>query len=199
MSHTWSVRLFFRIWLNAVINFGCLLSMGCQDKQEISVGSDLLEKIPDQEGFDSVLSFTSKGVLEYEVYYSRMLRYANKKEIHFLDGVVLYLYEKGRFQSEIKAASGVLDERRDEMSFSGNVHVFSVNGMKLNTEKLLWKSALDTVTSDTFVTIITVAQDTIHGVGFGSGSAFQNWLIEKPNGVTQKRIKLEMSNSRKEK
>jgi LPS export ABC transporter protein LptC len=119
-----------------------------------------------------------------------MERFSDRKLIKFWEGVDIDFYEDGLHSSHIVASWGELKERTNNIDLMGNVIVHAVNGISLYTQELKWDEARGKVTSDSFVTVITVEGDTIHGTGFESGKSFQNWLIKKPYGVTQKTLNL---------
>lgn len=177
----------------------CFVLQGCKSQGEFSSETEAGEEFADQEGFDSVLRKSTDGLLSYEIFYGHIVRYSNKRQAVFDDGVELHLYEKGSHRSQILAEQGILDETSENLELRGKVQVYSDNGVKLAAERLLWDSSADSVTSDTFVTIITVARDTIYGLGFGSGKSFNNWVIEKPFGTSQKKLELGISKKREEK
>ncbi len=182
-----------------VFMFATFFIQGCERAEEFAANTVEVDEVAEQDGFDATLTTTHKGKLFSVIKYGRMSRYAGKKHVRFFDGIELELYDDGVFGSEIFAESAFLDEKKDTIELDGNVRVYSHNGINLRTERLLWNTAQDTVTSDTFVTVITIERDTLYGMGFGSGKSFQNWVIQQPYGVTQKRLNINVLDADKNK
>ncbi|MFQ5648325.1 MAG: LPS export ABC transporter periplasmic protein LptC [bacterium] len=172
------------------ICFFALMVGGCRSDQDFTSNNDDLAEAPDQEGFDAMLTTTSKGQLRWQIRYKRMERYSSQKQSRFFDGVTIDFYENGEHSSRVKMREATLNERTNEIEFKGNVRIKSDHGISLFTEKLLWSDSRGKATSDDFVTVVTAESDTIHGTGFESERSFKNWVIKKPYGVTQKKLNL---------
>lgn len=174
-----------------------LLGGACQRQEGFSPNKSRSDDFVDQESFDGVVISSTRGMVVSVTRYGRMERRSRQRLVRFFDGVDLNLFDDGAHTSHIVADSATLKEKYNEIKFGGNVRAYSDNGISLRTPRLFWNADRDTVTSDTFVTVITVTRDTLYGVGFGSNKAFQNWVIRQPSGVTDNRLNLDVGDGKK--
>lgn len=162
----------------------------CSNEQDMASNSEASENVPEQEGWNATLTMSNHGELTSQIQYVRMLRFSNKKETRFSDGVTFSFYEDGAKISQIETKEAVLDERTNDIQFMGDVRVTTDDGLSVFTDTLFWQHGSERITSEAFVTVVTADSDTINGTGFESGKSFRNWVIRKPYGVTQKRLNI---------
>jgi len=181
-----------------LIFLAALPGSACQRQEGFSPNKAKSDGFVDQESFEGVVISSTRGKVASVTRYGRMERHSRQRLVRFFDGVDLNLFDDGVHTSHIVADSATLKEKYNEIEFGGNVRAYSDNGISLRTSRLLWNADRDTVTSDTFVTVITVARDTLYGLGFGSSKEFQNWVIRQPSGVTDQRLNLDVVDEKKE-
>lgn len=154
-------------------------------------------KYPAQEGWASTLIATKNGQTAAIIKYGHMMRYEEEKTVYFDEGVeVDFFNERGEHTSKLTSRKGRLEELTTNVEALENVVVVSDSGITLSTEKLWWDNALEKVKSDQFVTITTVENDVLHGVGFESDQTLSNWMILEPRGKTDKKIDLNFDHSK---
>ena len=123
-----------------------------------------------------------------------MKRYNKKKVAYFDEGIVVDFFdENGQHTSKLTSNKGKLDENTNNVEAYENVVVVSDSGITLETEKLWWDNALEKVISDQFVTITTIENDTLYGVGFESDQTLSNWKISEVRGKTYKKFDLDFN------
>jgi len=178
--------------------FFLLLIGSCSNQTNSSNNNIDTSKIPDQEGWNSTLIATTNGNVTAVIKYGYMKRFNKKKLVLFEEGVTVDFYDKnGAHTSQLTSNKGKLDENTNNVEAYENVVVVSDSGISLTTEKLWWDNALEKVVSDQYVTITTVENDTLHGVGFESDQTLSNWTINKVSGKTDKSFQLDNLNKSK--
>ena len=162
----------------------------CQSIDEQSVTPKEYDG-PDQEGWNSRITVTSRGRITALVEYGHMQKFAGKGEVLFDEGVVVDFFNKqGQHTSQLTAERGKLIEATSDVEAADNVYVKSDSGIHLATQTLKWENIRERIVTDDFVTITTANLDTLRGQGFESDSSLRNWTIKKMGGVTKKRIEM---------
>lgn len=171
----------------------CLLIIAgissCDSEGKLNSSADTVSTAPDQVGFDATLTVTNTGEPIYRIRYKRMEKYSNRREVKFMDGVVMEFFDKGQPSSRVLSKEARLNESTNDIEFSGNVRSHSEGGIQLYTERLAWHDSRGQLTSDVYVTVITADKDTINGTGFESEKSFKAWSVREPSGVSQKNLK----------
>jgi len=183
------------IFINWIFFF---IIIGChKEENKKTVKTDNFS-FPDQEGWNSIVTTTTDGVLNAVVRYGHMQRFKRRKVVEFDKGVEIDFYnEKGEHTSKLISKKGKLNEATNDIEAFGNVVVVSDSGINLKTEHLWWDNSIEKVVSDEFVTITTVDQDTFYGYGFESDQYLDNWVIRKISGKARKGLKLDIDFSKK--
>ncbi|MFQ5823636.1 MAG: LPS export ABC transporter periplasmic protein LptC [bacterium] len=170
-----------------------LLVIACHSQEEVTSNTTDLTELPDQEGWQSTLTSTSKGNITAIIKYEHMEKYTRKKVVKFDQGVEIDFFDsKGSHTSIVHSEKAVLYENNNNVDLMGNVVVLSDSGLSLRTEKLLWDENTGKILSEEFVTVTTAENDTIYGTGFESDQALNNWIIKTPWGVTQKKLNIQI-------
>lgn len=128
-----------------------------------------------------------------------MRGYADKKVIQFSDQVeVEFFDEEEKLLSTVYSDRAVLNERNNQITLKGNVRVYSEDGVRLFTESVRWDEENAQITTDEAVVFINAENDTIYGDGFESEKSLENWVIEKPTGSSERKLKLELMEPREQ-
>ena len=105
----------------------------------------------------------------------------------FPEGIEMWFYNSaGRIDSDLRADSGIRNEKENRVTLRGNVIWKSREGDKLETEELIWLQKEALIVSSEFVTI-TRPEEVIYGYGFETDQHFTRWRILSPEG----RIRIE--------
>lgn len=187
--------LFQKVKISNIILIA-LFSWACHSEEEVTSNSPNFSEIADQEGWESTLIATKNGKTTAIIKYEHMEKFSTKKLVKFEQGVEIDFYDaKQSHTSKVYSQKAVLNETNNNVELMGNVVVISDEGVNLRTEKLCWYESNGRISSDEFVMVTTAENDTIYGFGFESDRALKKWIIKKPWGVTQKKLKLEVFES----
>jgi LPS export ABC transporter protein LptC len=163
--------------------------ISCSNVQEDNPTPGEEKQYPDQESWNAVITLTKEGIKRALVNAGHLTKNNNEAQIVLDENVdVDFFDENQRYLSHLKSLTAQVNERTNDLLAQGNVVVVSDSGVTLFTEELHWDHQRERIYSDAFVTFIT-DNDTLMGVGFESDSDLQNWVIEKPSGVTDREFK----------
>ena len=173
--------------------FFMALFWGCGEERREPVSEQGARgELPSQEGWDSKLYLSNAGRLQAIVKYGHMRKYQNRHVYYFDEGVEVDFYNRdGDHTSHLTCETGEYDTETEDVAGAGNVVVVSDSGMTLHTERLYWDQGGNLITSDTLVMLMTLNQDTLYGVGFQSKPDLSHWIIKKPWGIGERRVKIE--------
>jgi len=167
--------------------------IGCHSEQEFSSNIPDASEIPNQEGWNATLVKTQNGKLASRISYGYMQGYSNKNLVEFSEQVkVEFFDEEEKRLSTVYSDKAVLNERNNQITLKGNVRVYSEDGVRLFSEILRWDEVAAKITTDEPVVFINAENDTIYGEGFESEKSLENWVIEKPTGSSERKLKLEL-------
>jgi LPS export ABC transporter protein LptC len=163
--------------LIAILIVSIVLS-GCGEsklKPQISLETGL-EKIPDQETWDSEIIVTEDGILK-AIVYSDHISVISDENQKLLDGVKIIFYdEEGIQTSSITSKRGRVDDLTQDMYAIDSVVAVSDSGVTLYTDELIWNSKKNKIVSDKFVRIVS-DQEQIEGYGFESNQNMNPYTI----------------------
>lgn len=165
--------------------FGFLLfciSLGaCEDTLEQS------KKIQPYEGpvstiFEVETLFSDSAKLKIKLNAPLQLEYQNEDR-SFPKGVMINFYNaKGQNHAQLTANKGRFIKKENRYEATGNVVVKNLlKKEQLNTEKLNWTPANQTIFTDEFVTI-TTKKEILKGNGLEARQDFSQYKILKPTG-----------------
>jgi len=182
-----------RGWSGAAIFLVFLWAAGCtSESSPPAPPAQESKELPDQQGWNSTVTATTKGRLAAVIRYGHMKRYSKRLVTEFDQGIeVDFFNAKGQHTSKLKADGGRFKESDDQVEVMGHVRVVSDSGVVLRTSRLRWDRRAEKIVTDQFVTITTADGDTLFGRGFESDLNLTHWEIRKPWGVSHRRIMLE--------
>ncbi|MES2132460.1 MAG: LPS export ABC transporter periplasmic protein LptC [Bacteroidota bacterium] len=142
--------------------------------------------MPSQTGKDITMLYTDSAMLKVRLEAPQMLMYDKgiKEPMTIMPkGLrVVFLDNKGKETTTLKANYGINYETSRRMEARYNVEVVNANGEKLNTEHLVWDENTRQITSDAFVKI-TTAKEIIMGKGLKSNQDFTQYEILEITGT----------------
>jgi LPS export ABC transporter protein LptC len=142
-------------------------------------------EIPDQESWNSSVSFSDSGSVKAILNAGHISVYNSKAYTLIDSGAVVDFYKDGQKVSTLTGKRGkVLDATKDIEIFD-SVVVVNKEGSILKTSKLYWNNKSQKVSTDVFVKITTPKED-IEGIGFESDQNLKNYTIYKVTGVFSK-------------
>jgi len=130
------------------------------------------EKPPDAyiEGFHLVS--TIKGVKQWELY-SRTARLYQDRKQAYVDDVYVEYFKDGKISSTLTSDKGVIQTETHDTVAQGHVELIAENGAKLETDKLQWDGANESIHTESRVHIYKGA-DEITAVGMVSDAKLNN-------------------------
>ena len=158
------------------------LVYSCDSKFEppkISMGTD---SAPTQESWNSEVTFSDSGNVKAILKAGHISVYSTKSYYLIDSGAKVDFYKNGKQASTLTGNRGKVDDITKDIEIYDSVKVVNNEGVKLTTEKLLWKNKTQKVYSDAFVRIIT-PKEKIEGIGFESDQNLSNYVIYKVTGT----------------
>ena len=165
--------------------FMMILLLGCSPAEEEVIEIDE-KKYPDQESWNTEIILTKNGQKRAIVLAGHLTK-NNDESTMVLDEIVdvdFFDAEQSHL-SHLKSHQARVNETTNDLLASGNVVVVSDSGETLFTEELRWDHRRERIISEVFITMVS-DQDTLTGIGFESDSDLENWIIDKPAGVTDR-------------
>lgn len=165
--------------LTILLTFSLALACDLSEKKADPASSnvDSLRVLPTQEIEDFTIVETKGGDRIYEAEAAYAAIYKDKSEILTTDVHVIFYGEEGGF-STLTADSAFIDEESKDMRAVGDVVVVTEDGVKLESEELIWKHRQERITSDHFVRL-TRGRDVLTGIGLVTDAALQKAEILK--------------------
>jgi len=165
--------------------FMMILLLSCSPAEEEVIEIDE-KKYPDQESWNTEIILTKNGQKRAIVLAGHLTKNNDEStmvldeivDVDFFDAEQLHL-------SHLKSHQARVNENTNDLLASGNVVVVSDSGETLFTEELRWDHRRERIISEVFITLVS-DQDTLTGIGFESDSDLENWIIDKPAGVTDR-------------
>jgi LPS export ABC transporter protein LptC len=177
---------------------GFIILDSCQKKQDNIVADMEQTEYPDQQGWNSTVTSSKKGIVGAIIKYGHMQRFKKQKVVEFDSGIVVDFYdEQGSHTSNLTSNKGRLDEATNNIEAFGNVVVVSDTGITLKTERLKWDNSIEKIISNNFITIVTAEKDTFYGNGFESDQNLENWHITGFSGKASKGLDLDFQFKKK--
>ncbi len=196
--HNFRHRLSKNLQLLLSLLVAALLLIHCGQKASQLEAQKSNDEIPDQEGWNSIVTTSKNGKVAAILKYGHMQRFKQRQLVE-LDGQVTvdFFNEQGIHTSNLVADRGRLDETTNNIEAFGNVVVVSDTGITLKTERLRWDNSIEKIVTNDFVTIITAEQDTFYGKGFESDQNLENWRIIAFSGKTSRGLDLDLQIEKK--
>lgn len=143
---------------------------------------------PSQIGDSVTMLYTDSSQLKIMLKANRMLLFDKNVSEPFTvlpKGVfVTFFDEKEKVSATLRANFGVQYKLSERMEVKYAVEVVNKEGVKLNTEKLIWDPHTKRIYTDAFV-IITTATEQIKGYGLESNQDFTKYQLKKITGTLQ--------------
>jgi len=167
----------------SVYLFMVILILGCSPAED-EVIEIKEKKYPDQESWNTEIILTKNGQKRAVVLAGHLTKNNDESTMVLDESVDVDFYDAEQSHlSHLKSHQARVNENTNDLLASGNVVVVSDSGVTLYTEELRWDHRRERIISDVFITFIS-DQDTLTGIGFESDSDLENWVIDKPAGVT---------------
>jgi LPS export ABC transporter protein LptC len=102
--------------------------------------------------------------------------------------VDLIVYDSlGKDVFKVTSDSGSVDENISFLVASGHVHGHSIKGVDIRTDSLRWNKAINQISTEAHVRVVSEDGDILTGKGFISDAKLDNWqILSNVKGVFQK-------------
>ncbi len=156
--------------------FLALCAHGCgRDSDSRPAGAAV--ETPDQEVGDFSLTESVQGTRKWTLWAEWAAIYNEKAQVQARNVRIDFFEETGDKFSELKADSGTIYQRTNDMEAAGNVVVRTEEGITLETQSLKWLNASQKILSEDFVKI-TQGRDVLTGVGLVSDASLNEFEIK---------------------
>ncbi len=174
--------------LSAVVAVSALA--GCDSDRAGAPGSGVViaANAPDQESWNTTLTYTENGRLKVRLVTAHARRYLDRMETLLDSGVYVEFYDvDGTVNATLLADSARIDDRTQDMAAFGSVHVDSRrNRTTVDTETIFYDRDADSLRSDSRVYLDDEARGrTLQGVGFRSDAALHGYTIYSASGTAR--------------
>ncbi|MCX5800530.1 MAG: LPS export ABC transporter periplasmic protein LptC [Candidatus Eisenbacteria bacterium] len=155
----------------------CVSVAGCE-KHSSSSPEKTPAETPDQEVGNFSLTESLEGTKKWTLWAEWAAIYNEKAKVHARNVRIDFFEEDGTKFSELKADSGIIDQKTNDMEARGNVFVKTEDGITLETQSLSWLNLAQKILSDDFVKI-TQGRDVLTGFGLVSDPSLNEFEIKK--------------------
>jgi LPS export ABC transporter protein LptC len=154
---------------------------GCS-RLDSTVADTTAWELPGQQLFDTVMRFYDLYGLQGELTAPRVDQYISRSVFVMPNGFSMVTWDSlGNENVTIVADSGSIAEKQRDIRAVGNVVVTSQDGLRLETDILMWDNRRQRIFTEDSVRF-TTATDTLFGIGFVSNRNLTNWEIGTPTG-----------------
>jgi LPS export ABC transporter protein LptC len=155
----------------------CVSMSGCE-KHSGSSPEKALVQTPDQEVGNFSLTESLAGIKKWTLWAEWAAIYNEKAKVHARNVRIDFFEEDGTKFSELKADSGILNQKTNDMEARGNVLVKTEDGITLETQSLSWLNLAQKIVSEDFVKI-TQGRDVLTGFGLVSDPSLNEFEIKR--------------------
>jgi LPS export ABC transporter protein LptC len=176
----WTCRLLVVTALLLVAAPGCKRSAA-----PVPSGSEAWRGLPDQESWNSTVSFSDSGVLRAILTAAHISRFDARQETLIDSGLVVDFYTKnGDHGSRLTARRGRVNDATKDLEAFENVVFRSDSGTVVTTEYLFWDATQKKVRSDKFVRVVS-PKEQLEGFGFEADQNLKNYVIFRVSGQAE--------------
>jgi LPS export ABC transporter protein LptC len=167
-------------YLLLITVFCCAICAGVSGCEKYSGSSPekALVQTPDQEVGNFSLTESVEGTKKWTLWAEWAAIYNEKAQVDARNVRIDFFEEDGSKFSELKADSGILNQKTNDMEARGNVVVRTEDGITLETGYLSWLNLSQKIVSEDFVKI-TQGTDVLTGYGLVSDPSLNEFEIKR--------------------
>ena len=164
--------------------FLCIFFVSCYNDTEAVKEFISLENLPIEKIEEAEILHTENGILKVQIIAANIERYKDAQpQLVFSNGLeIIFFNDSGLVKSTLTAERAEVDEPNKIMTAIGNVILTSLEGKKLETQKLVWEEKKNLIYTKQKV-VITSSKEVIEGEGFRSNTDFSEYSISKIHGT----------------
>jgi len=159
-----------------------IVLFSCENKMEPPRIDLNAENIPEQESWNSTVSFSDSGNVKAVLRAGHISAFKKKGYTLIDSGAKVDFYNKGVNVSTLTSKRGKVLEPSRNIEIYDSVVVVNQEGSILKTEKLYWDNKTQKVSTDVYVKIKTPKEE-VEGIGFLSDQNLKNYTIYKVTGT----------------
>ncbi len=171
-----------------LVAFLLLMLLGCSPVEEPPKSSGLTKELPLAEYRDTtVLDMYEGSRLSWILKTLHLVKWP-RTDLVRARPVDLIVYDStGKIMVRVTADSGTVDESISFLVASGHVHGHSEKGVDITSDSLRWNKAINQISTEAHVRVISEEGDVLTGKGFLSDAKLDNWqILSNVHGVFQK-------------
>ena len=168
--------------------FLLLVVMGCSHIEEPPHSKGPFKELPLAEYRDTtILDMYEGSRLSWILKTMHLVKWP-KTDLVRARPVDLNVYDSlGKILVRVTADSGTVDESISFLVASGHVHGHSEKGVDITSDSLRWNKAINQISTEARVRVISEEGDILTGKGFLSDAKLDNWqILSDVHGVFQK-------------
>jgi LPS export ABC transporter protein LptC len=168
--------------------FILLVLVGCTRVQEQPTAKGPVKELPLAEYKDSTRLEMYEGSRLSWVLNTKYLVKWPRTDLVRARPVDLVVYDSlGKIMVRVTSDSGSVDESISFLVASGHVHGHSEKGVDITSDSLRWNKAINQISTEARVRVISEEGDVLTGKGFLSDAKLDNWqILSDVKGVFQK-------------
>jgi LPS export ABC transporter protein LptC len=149
----------------------------CEDKVKPPVAESVPEELPDQESWNSTVTFSDSGQVRAIMVAGHIRMYKSRNETLIDSGLVVDFFGRdGEHTSTLTAKRGRVDDVHKDLEAFDDVVFRSDSGTVVETEYIFWENLNRKVRGDRFVTITSPAEK-LQGYGFEADQDLKNYTV----------------------
>lgn len=170
------------------VAFILLLLLGCTRIEEAPTSKGPKRELPLAEYKDTTLLSMYEGSRLSWVLKTQYLVKWPRTDLVRAKPVDLVVYDSlGKVLVRVTADSGAVDEAVSFLAASGHVHGHSEKGVDIRSDSLRWNKAINQISTEAKVRVVSEEGDVLTGKGFVSDAKLDNWqILSDVKGVFQK-------------
>ncbi len=171
-----------------LVAFLLLLLVGCSHIEEPPKSHGPIKELPLAEYRDTTILDMYEGSKLSWILKTQYLVKWPRTDLVRARPVNLLVYDSlGKVLVRVTADSGAVDENMSYLVASGHVHGHSEKGVDITSDSLRWNKAINQISTEARVRVISEEGDVITGRGFLSDAKLDNWqILSDVHGVFQK-------------
>ncbi|MCB2206398.1 LPS export ABC transporter periplasmic protein LptC [bacterium] len=160
-----------------LLSLTILLLSACGGKVKPPVAKSVPEELPDQESWNSTVTFSDSGQVRAILQAGHIRMYKSRNETLLDSGVVVDFYGRdGEHTSQLTSKRGRVDDTHKDLEAFDDVVFRSDSGTVVETEYIYWENMNRKVRGDRFVTITSPAEK-LQGYGFEADQDLKNYTV----------------------
>jgi LPS export ABC transporter protein LptC len=182
-------KAMYRMAFILLLLMGLLWSLsGCSKIGEAPTSKGPVRELPLAEYKDTTILDMYEGSRLSWVLKTKYLVKWPRTEMVRARPVDLVVYDSlGKTLVRVTSDSGAVDEGISFLVASGHVHGHSVKGVDITSDSLRWNKAINQISTEARVRVISEDGDILTGKGFISDAKLDNWqILSEVKGVFQK-------------